>query len=126
MLLIKKRGHLKDFMVEVAEKPQVLNKSVNGRKRSLENAVYNFRTVEGASNFNLISKLRVLEQRLRTDELFVGMAVRGSLGKGYSTQRSDLDVVVMFDAQPKAENTERVLDFIRKVQTETDSSMVDV
>ena len=60
--------------------------------------LFDFRTVEGQVNCGAISDIREIERKLGCFPPFVGLAVRGSTTRGYSTEFSDLDLVLLYDS----------------------------
>ncbi len=60
--------------------------------------LFNFRTFNGEVNKKALDKIRNVEKRLQCFPSFVGIAVRGSTTRGYSTEFSDLDLVLLYDS----------------------------
>ncbi len=67
------------------------------KSESFEKKLYIVRDIEGAPNYQELKMIRQLEERLAKDESFVGIAPFGSVVGGYSTEKSDLDLYVLYD-----------------------------
>ena len=67
---------------------------------SFEKKLHNPRDSEGKPNADSIHQIRELEHRLATHPAFVGLGLYGSTFSGYSTEESDLDVRILYDASP--------------------------
>lgn len=100
---------------------------------ALERKVYDLRTVEGAPNREGISRVREAEQKLLAEENFIGIAIRGSLGKGYSNKYSNTDLIVFFDIPiiliPDTMNSDsfdEINNFYDRVRKSIGSAKVDV
>lgn len=63
-----------------------------------EPKLYNLRTLEGLANKKAITAIREIEEKLGSNKEFVGLALNGSLGMGYSTPDSDVDLTVLYDS----------------------------
>lgn len=77
--------------------------------------LFDVRTFEGTVNHSAISDIREIERSLNCYPPFIGIAVRGSTTRGYSTDSSDLDLVLLYDSNVhfNTENEEKRFYHIR-------------
>lgn len=60
--------------------------------------LFDFHTVDGEINRGAIATAREVAKRFRDFPPFVGITARGSISRGYSTESSDLDLVLLYDS----------------------------
>ena len=65
---------------------------------SFNNNLYIPRNVEGEPNRELLDITRAMEETLQQNESFVGLAPFGSWMSGYSNEKSDIDLYVLYDS----------------------------
>lgn len=65
---------------------------------SLENKLFILRDIGGRPNKEAIQTVREIEQRLSSNPEFIGLALRGSIIRGYSTKTSDVDLTILWDS----------------------------
>lgn len=68
------------------------------RPESFSEKLYIPRNIEGEPNKESLGITRIIEERLQTNESFVGLAPFGSWVSGYSHDRSDIDLYVLYDS----------------------------
>lgn len=95
------------------------------RKGCLQNRLYILRKADGSQNSWAISTIREAERTVSSEPGFIGLALRGSAGKGYAGPYSDVDLLVIFDLDSTTE-PERVLEFYRSVRSRIERPIVDV
>lgn len=64
----------------------------------LQNKVYVARNVEGEPNLHAMSSIRKIEKKLKSIPQFISLLPEGSMFKGYSVNKSDLDLTILFDS----------------------------
>lgn len=65
---------------------------------SFEKKLYDPKDVEGVPNTRALELIREIEQKFENNPAFVGTVPRGSMVHGYSTETSDLDLLILFDS----------------------------
>lgn len=67
-------------------------------KESFEKKLYIPRNSEGEPNQRTLEIIRELEEKFEQNPAFIGIVPRGSTVHGYSTERSDIDLLILFDS----------------------------
>lgn len=65
---------------------------------SFKEKLYDPRDVEGNPNIRVLELIREIEEKFKNNPAFVGIVPRGSTVHGYSTETSDLDLLILFDS----------------------------
>lgn len=65
---------------------------------SLERKLFVLRHIDGSQNNKAINRIREIEARFSSNPEFVGLGLRGSTVRGYSTKSSDVDLVILWDS----------------------------
>lgn len=89
-----------------------------------EAKVCNLRTIEGRPNSKVIDYIREAERQFLPYPEFVGLALRGSLIRGYSTEDSDADLIVLGDSKfcPDGPQLNRLFEVARDISSERRAS----
>ncbi len=69
--------------------------------------LYILRNVDGEPNYDEISILRKIENKLIENEAYIGLAPFGSVVSGYNIEGSDLDIYALYD-RPKGTGSDAV------------------
>src|SRR3989344_5864417 len=65
---------------------------------SFEKKLYDPKDIEDVPNTRALELIREIEDKFNGNPAFVGIVPRGSMVHGYSTEKSDLDILVLFDS----------------------------
>lgn len=68
------------------------------QRESFEKKLFILRNIEGDPNHRELAIIRQLEDELRDNKTFIGIAPFGSVVGGYSTEKSDIDLFLLFDS----------------------------
>jgi len=95
------------------------------RSGCLQNRLYVLRRTDGNQNDWAISTIRAAEQAISSEPGFIGIALRGSAAKGYAGPYSDVDLLILFDLDPTADQ-DKVIQFRKDALSRIERPIVDV